>query len=212
MSSSKSSPTNTTATSTSLTTKNLNVSGNSGFTAVGGEGGSQNLSVRNDTTSNNIAIDNSVRTTTDFGAVQAGTGLAQSALDTVAAANRYSIDAVTDSNSTIRSIAGQAIEASGSAYGGALTAVQHNTDNTVSVIQQLATQFGTALYDFTSQEQTQLGNTVSALNSTYTANNTSANQQVINATQAAGENLTATIKYIALAAAAAAALYFITRK
>lgn len=184
MSKSNSSPTNTTSTSTQLTTKNLNVSGNSGFTAVGGEGGSQSLVVNN--------------TTTDLGAVQASTGLASHALDIVGAANR-------DSISTVANFASKSLESTSSAYGTALTAVENNASDTVSTISNLASQFGTALYDFTNQEQTQLGNVVSALNSTYTANNTSANQQVINAT-------TDVVKYAVLAAIGIAALYFLTRK
>jgi hypothetical protein len=201
MSTSKSSPSNTTSTSTELVTKNLNVSGNTGLTVVGGEGGSLGFSESNTTNDNSIRV----QSTTDFGAVEAGTGLSQHALDVAASVNASSLSA-------IRSLAAETTEATGNAYGKALTAVQTNANDTVSVIAGLAGKFGTALQDLTASEQTQLGNVVSALNSTYTANNTSANQQVINATTQAGEQLTETIKYIAIAAAAAAALYFITRR
>jgi hypothetical protein len=190
MSKSQSSPTNDTSTSTNLTTKNLNVSGNSGFTAVGGEGGSQDLSVVNNTTTNN--------TVTDFGAIKAATGLSQSALDTVAAANRDSLD-------VINTVVGKSLTATSNAYGDALHTVADNADNTVSVVSNLATKFGTSLYDFTAQEQTQLGNVVSALSSTYQENTTNANSQVLDATQ----NI---LKYAVLAAVGIAALFFLTRK
>lgn len=199
MSKSTSSPTNTTQTQTDLTTKNLNVSGNTGTTLVGGEGGSLAYSQNLTDSSTHVSI------STDLGAVQAGTALSQSALDTVAAVNNRSLD-------TVRDISGQAITATGNAYGDALHTVSEQANGDISIISNLATKFGTALSDFTSQEQTQLGNTVSALNSTYTANNTSANQQVINATEHAGAQLTDAVKYIALAAIAGTLLYVIMRK
>jgi hypothetical protein len=186
MSKSNSSPTNTTSTSTELTTKNLNVSGNSGFTAVGGEGGSQNLSVTNNTST--------VNTTTDLGAIKAATGLSQSALDTVAAANRDSLNFASDALSTATDVSRNA-----------LTTVSQNADNTVSVVSNLAKQFGESLFDFTSQEQTQLGNVVSALSSTYQDNTTNANTQVLQA----GTNI---VKYAALAAVGIVAVYLLTRR
>jgi hypothetical protein len=188
MSSSKSSPTNSTSTATSLTTKNLNVSGNSGFTAVGGEGGSQSLNVSNTTDSHNISV------TSDYGAIDAATGLSTHALDIVSAANRDSLDFASD-------IVGQSNDITRNA----LTTVSRNADNTVSVIQNLATQFGSSLFDFESEQQKQIGNTVSALNQTYQDNTTNANTQVLNA----GTNI---VKYAALAAVAVAALYLLTRR
>lgn len=192
MSDSQSETKNTTATTTSLTTKNLNLSGNSGVTIAGGEEGStQGITL------NSIS--------TDFGSVQAGTALSEHALDTVAAVSGRSTDAVVN-------LASKSLTATGNAYGAALNAVTDNADSTVSVISQLATKFGTALADLTGSEQTQLGNVVSALNSTYTANNTSANQQVINATSAAEKSVIDAIKYIALAVVAGTLVYYITRK
>lgn len=164
---------------------------------MGGEGGSQDLSVVNNTTTTN--------TTTDFGAIKAATGLSSSALDIVSAANRDSLDFAGD-------IFGKSLTSTSHAYGDALNAVQDNADNTVSVISRLATTFGTSLFDYTEQEQKQLGNVVSALNSTYTANNTSANQQVINATTQASQQVFDTIKYIGLAAAAVLGIYLLTRR
>jgi hypothetical protein len=184
MSKSESKPTNTTSTATSLTTKNLNVSGNSGFTAVGGEGGSQSLNVTNNTTN----------TTTDYGAIAAATGLSDHALDIVSATNRDSLD-----------FASQALNLTDATYKNALTTVSNNADNTVSVIQNLATMFGSSLFDFESEQQKQIGNTVSALNQTYQDNTTNANTQVLNA----GTNI---VKYAALAAVAVAALYLLTRR
>lgn len=149
---------------------------------MGGEGGSQNLTVTNNTT------------TTDLGAIQAATGLSSAALDTVAAANRDSLnfaDKVLDANTDISKTA--------------LTTVTQNADNTVSVISNLASQFGSSLFDFESEQQKQIGNTVSALNQTYQDNTTNANTQVLQA----GTNI---VKYAAFAAFAIAALYFLTRK
>lgn len=199
MSDSQSETKNATSTNTELTTKNLNVSGNTGLTAVGGEGGSLDLSYNPTTTS----ID--AHTETDFGAIKAGTALSQHALDVAASVNGSAIDAV-------QNLASKSLTATGNAYGAALNAVQDNTDNTVTVISTLAGKFGTALQGLFEDTQTQLGNTVSALNSTYTANNTSANQQVINATSAAEKSVIDAVKYLALAVVAGVAVYYITKK
>jgi hypothetical protein len=185
----------TTSTSTALTTKNLNVSGNSGLTAVGGENGT-------------LALNYSPTTTvisTDAGAVGAATGLASHALDVVAAVNNRSNDAIAN-------LATKQLTSTENIFGTSLTAVTHESDNAVSVVSKLATQFGTALADYQSAEQAQLGNVVSALNSTYTANNTSANQQVINAVTQAGQTSASVIKYVAVAALAAALLFVVLRK
>lgn len=192
MSDSDSQTKNSTSTNTELTTKNLNLSGNSGVTVAGGESGS----------SQNLTLNSS---STDDNAVAYGTALSAHALDTAAAVNADAIDAVS-------SLAGKALTSTGNAYGQALTAVQDNTDNTVTVISKLATGFGTALQGLFEDTQTQLGNTVSALNSTYTANNTSANQQVINATSAAEKSVIDAIKYIALAVVAGTLVYYITKR
>lgn len=193
MSDSQSSTSNKTSTNTELTTKNLNVSGNSGLTVVGGENGSLGLSY------------NPTNFSTDAGAIQAGTSLSEHALDVVASVNGSAVDAV-------QSLASKALTSTGNAYGAAITAVSNNTDNTVSVISKLATTFGTGLQNLFEDTQTQLGNTVSALNSTYTANNTSANQQVINATSAAEKSVIDAIKYIALAVVAGTLVYYITKR
>lgn len=78
MSESESSPSNTTSTSTSLETNNLNASGNTGVTNVGG--GTITSIDRSRTTINN--------STTDLGAVEAAVGLSKNALDVVLAANQ----------------------------------------------------------------------------------------------------------------------------
>jgi hypothetical protein len=168
-------------------TTNRNVSGNEGYTATEGS----TLQV--------------VNNTSDEGAIEAGreavagaTGLAQNALDAVSAANRASLDA-----SGV--VVDQALKSVGGAYGQALTAVSENADNTNTIVSTLATQFGTRLADLTASEQTQLGNTVSALANSYESRNTSANTEVL----AAQSNL---IKYVALAAAAAFVGYLLLRK
>lgn len=203
MSESTSSPQNTTSTSTQLTTKNLNVSGNTGTTLVGGEGGSLSYSAADNSTHTSLDITNN--STTDFGAVQAGTGLSRAALDTVSAANERSLQTVSD-------ISGQAITATGNAYGDALHTVAEQANGDVTVISNLATRFGMALSDYESAGQAQLGNVVSALNSTYTANNTSANQQVINAVSQAGQQNADVIKYVALAAIGGTLLFLLMRR
>lgn len=179
MSGSRSDPTNTTSTTTELTTKNLNVSGNTGTTVVGGENGSLGLTYSPSSYTTNFS--------TDEGAVTAGTGLASHALDVNAAVTHNAINAVTT-------------QAAGD----------------ISSITGLATQFGTTLADYQLAEQSQLGNVVSALNATYTANNTSANQQVINATVAAGQQasdeITKVAKYATIAVIGGIALYFMLRK
>lgn len=192
MSSSDSQTQNQTSTATSLTTKNLNVSGNSGLTAVGGENGSLSLSYAPTT------IDASTTTTTDFGSVKAATGLASHALDIVAAVN-------SGSNDLVANLASKSITATGNAYGAALTAVQDNADHTVDVITGLASQFAGKLSDFEGQSQAQLGNVVSALSSTYQDNTTNANTQVINAT-------TGVVKYVAAAAVIGIVIFLVLRK
>jgi len=203
MSDSNSDSTNTTATTTSLTTKNLNVSGNSGLTAVGGENGT--LALAYSPTTNTTTIDAHTDISTDFGAINAATGLAGHALDVVSAVNNRS-------NDSVANLASKQLTSTENIFGSSLTAITHESDNAVSVVSKLATQFGTALADYQSAEQSQLGNVVSALNSTYTANNTSANQQVINAVSQAGAQSSAVIKFVAGAAIAAALLFVILRK
>lgn len=173
---------NTTTENNLVETVNRNVSGNAGLTATEGS----------------TAIDNSVRITTDEGAIAGATGLAQSALDTVSAANRETLNA----NAVI---ADQALKSVSGAYGQALTAVSENADNTSTIVSNLATQFGTRLADLTASESTQLGNVVSALSNSYESRNTSANQQVL-------DSQTNLVKYVALAAAVAFVGFLLLRK
>jgi hypothetical protein len=182
---------NTTTENNLVETTNRNVSGNTGLVATEG--------------STLTTVDNSVHLTTDQGAVAAGrdialgaTGLAENALDIVSAVNQRSL-----SNSEI--VSDQALKSVSSAYGQALTAVSENADNTTTIVERLATNFGTRLADLTASEQTQLGNTVSALSSSYESRNTSANQQVL-------DSQTNLVKYVALAAAAAFLGFLLLRK
>lgn len=211
MSSSESSPQNTTATSTSLTTTNQNVSGNQGITNLGGTTSYASSNTTNATDSGNtLSVTNN--STTDYGAIDAATGLGEHALDVAASVNNRALGSIDSAQQTVSKIANTAIDATGSAYGAALTAVQHNTDNTVDIISGIATQFGTDLEKNFNDSQTQLANVVSALNSTYTANNTSANQQVINAVTSAGAQSSNVIKYVAVAAVIAVVAIFVLRK
>lgn len=160
---------------------------------MGSEGSSQNLNVTNNTS------------TTDFGAISDATGLATHALDIANATTGNALDAVAYANKL-------STEATSSIAGQALTTVASQADNTVNVIGNLAGQFGAKLSDYQLAEQQQLGNVVSALNSTYTANNTSANQQVINAVTAAGESSQKVIEYVVIAVIAAGVLLYLMKK
>ncbi len=197
MSDSNSSPTNTTQTSTNVRTDNLNASGNTGPTNVG----SGNLTANTNSTTNvqetNISTDQgavaagkaiglaSIKSNTDLTsqALNESTGLAKAAFDTTTT--------LTDSSYQFadRTIAG---------YEGAVS--------------ELADKFTTSLSSFAGQQQTQLGNTVEALNTIATQQSASGDQQVINAVQATQQSLTTIVKYVAIAAVAVGVLYLALKK
>ena len=154
MSNSNSSPTNTTQSDTQVQTKNLNTSGNTGNTATSESG--------------DVAIYN---VSTDAGAVQAATGLASHALDTVYATSD-------NANRDVLDIA----KSSGAA------------------LFQLNDRFATALTDLATNDQKQIGNTVSALNQIAVANNTPAGSQLLDVVQGS-------FKYVLIVGALIAVVY-----
>ncbi len=198
MSSSKSAPSNTTSTSATVETTNLNVSGNEGITLLAADGGAASVS----SVSNDNRQDNStsvqINTTSDKGAIEAGrdialkgisasVGLSQNALDTVSSVSQ---NAVAFQDSALRT-----------------------TQDALLVI---GGKFVDAVSEFEARGQTTLGNTVSALNQIAKDQNQSANQLVVQASQdaqaQAGETIAMVIKWVALAAAAAVIGYAVTRE
>ncbi len=211
---SNSSVQNITETNTDFVTKNSNVSGNSGVTVAGGEGGGAQIVTNNLQTTDFGAIGASFGFASDvnanvlnyarnvqgdvLSAYNGATGLAGHALDLTDAVNNRSLSYASDifsaANKSVSNYAGQA-----------LTAVKESADRSVTVAQTLATMFGTTVKDFAQQDQTQLGNVVSALASSYESRNTSANTQILGAQ-------TDLVKYIGFAVVGIAALYFLTRR
>lgn len=132
MSESTSSPQNTTSTSTQLTTNNLNASGNTGVTLVGG----------GDTTLTSLSHDESVTTiynnTLDAGAVAAGVGLSRSAVDAVSNANNQSLSFATKQLSTTQDV----LSGLNSKFIDAVSSFELNSQttlaNTVSTLNQIA--------------------------------------------------------------------------
>lgn len=179
MSKSQSNPTNTTSTSTALTTKNLNVSGNSGPSTIA-EGGSTVTSSTTNNTSNYTV-------STDEGAVASATALSGHALDAITAVNSASLSSESD-------LAKTAIASTNTAYG-----------NAANIINGLFNQFGSDLEANQTANETQLGNVVSALTSSFESNNVSASQQAIQGT-------TSIVKYVSVAAIGGLALYLLLRK
>lgn len=170
---------NSTSTNTELTTRNNNVSGNTGLTATAVEGGSLNL--------------NYAPVTLDGGAISAASSSAALAIDNAGKANEL-----------IRSLAHESAMLFSNSENRALDIVQATTRENSENAAGFAALFAKSLGDAATAQQTQLGNVVSALNKSFVENNTSANQQVINATTEAGQqaaNLISDVfKYIAIAA------------
>lgn len=217
---------------TNLTTINKNLSGNSGLVANADEGATLNLSYAP------ISIN------TDAGAVDAGARVANAGISATVTSAALAIDAAGHANDVIRSLAGDVVTQSGQTIGGTLNfardviGTEHaNTSRALDIVlntsqrsDELArdlaggaaefagtvlTQFGNRLAEYQQAEQTQLGNVVSALSSSFVDNSKTADQRVTDATLEAGaqaaDTLREVFKYITIAAVAAGAIFLLSR-
>lgn len=216
---------------TIVDTRNDNVSGNSGVTAVGGDNSSLNLSVL----------------TSDFGAVKAGADLANAGVslgargvDAGAYLGSQGINAAVTSATLVAQVAGDSNNLAAASYHDAAQFVADNSASTTAAIKSLAShsldvnsalaqsasdnakdyvdqtttfahaiigQFGTTLANYQIAEQAQLGNTVSALNASYRDANTSSDQRIQDIAQSSQDLTREIFKYIAIAAAVAAVAF-----
>ena len=201
MSSSKSSPTNTTQTATTVSTQNLNASGNTGPTSVGGgtvtsnSGNTTNTNV--DLNTDNHSVNYTITQTSDSGAVAAGQAIASAGLATT----NHAIDLTSQVAGESTGLAQAALDTS--------LALNQSSNN---FAEQLVSQFSTGLEALQSQQQTQLGNTVSALAEISRQQSESGNQQVIDAVTATQGSLQTIVKYVAIAVTVGAIAYLVLKK
>jgi hypothetical protein len=208
MSQSKSSPTNTTANTSTVSTTNNNVSGNSGVTLA--NNGTGNSSTLNLSTVNNTLDPAVVTAALSSNATAFGTSaqLAQSAISSNQSVDQATIDATTGLSKQALAIAS-----------GALASANEQNVNSLDTLNTLASGFATQLDGVVTSEQaallqdqaasqTQLANVTNALTTSFVQGTTSANQSVINAVSAAGAQETDIIKYLAIAAGLIGAVYF----
>jgi ElaB/YqjD/DUF883 family membrane-anchored ribosome-binding protein len=197
--------------STSVDTRNENVSGNSGVTAAATGGSSVDLSYApvDLTTINNT--DQSVHVTTDFGAVSAGISAAVSAAGLSANNSERAIAAVSANSANnadvLQSIAGHAIDTVEAISQGSANNSKELAAGYINSATGLFTQFGKTLADYQLAEQAQLGNTVSALNQSYREANTSSDERVQDIAKESTDLVREVFKYIAIAAGAGALLF-----
>lgn len=215
MSQSESSPRNTTATTTSLTTENTNVSGNTGLTLVGG--GDVNLTNQTRTENNistNLTSDNSQRdsnnvsnvnsgntsnsyVTTDGGAIKAISDIGQLSISGAVGLSQSALNTVRASAQDANAFADNALR------------------TTTQALLGLNSNFVNAVSTFEENSQTQLANTVTALNQIAREQNQSANQLVVQASAdanaVAADTLTTVFKNLGYALAVTGIIYFLSK-
>lgn len=210
------SPTKTTASTastqtTSLTTTNKNVSGNTGLTVTADEGADVDLSyapITVQTDDNAVAAGAYVANAGIAASTSAAALVSKTAHDAVAANSDIALASI-NSSSGLEDHALDIVDAtradSAKLAGSVLT---YNAD--------LISGFAERLSDITKAGQTQLGNTVSALNASFIDNSKTADQRVTDATLQAGAQsadvITTVAKYAAIAVAVGVIGYIVLKK
>lgn len=216
-STSKTSDSTSTNTNTELTTINKNVSGNAGLTAVADTNSTLNLSYA------------PISVNTDFGAIDAAARIADAGVNAGAFIANRGLDASITAFGTSAKLAGdavtKAIDANTSANSGALASAltfasasekrafdivgattasnasnaREYAEGVVNFAGGVLTQFGKTLADYQTAEQTQLGNTVSALNDSYRDANKSSDQRIAEIAQSSTDLVREVFKYALIA-------------
>lgn len=140
------------------------------------------------------ATTNTTNVATDYGALNAGLNVAALSVGTNAALASNAITANSD----------LALASNESAY----TLATRSSDTSADLVKY----FGKELAQYQNSEQTQLGNIVSALGQSYTENNKSANQQVVDAVSQSGDNLTKIVTIIGVVASIVSIVAFFGKK
>lgn len=202
-SSSKTSDSTATTTNTSLTTINKNLSGNSGLVANADEGATLNLSYA------------PISISTDAGALEAGARVANAGIS--AAVTAVGTNAQLASDAIQRSLDANA-HTEERAFSIVSATTQRADDlardlstGAVDFAQSVLTQFGTRLADYQQAEQTQLGNTVSALNDSYRDANKSSDQRIAEIAGESQDLVREVFKYGLIAAGVAVGAFLLSR-
>lgn len=173
-----------TSTNTELTTKNLNVSGNTGATLVTSEGGKTQLTDNSRTTILN----------TDGGAIKAVSDVAGKSIQATTGVTKNALDIISSVN------------------GDSLSFVNTALKSTQDVLKVLNGSFVDAVTTFEDNSQKTLGNTVSALNQIAKEQNQSADQLIVQASEDSTALVAKVFQNVAIAVAAGLILYAITKK
>lgn len=212
MSQSKSSPQNTTANTSTVSTTNNNVSGNSGVTlANNGTGNSSTLNLQTITNTKNISTDPAVVASALSAATTAFGNSASVASDAISAnqsIDQASIDQATGIAKASLALVSKTTESANAQNINSLDTINTLASGFATQLQGVVTSEQEALQQDQASSQVQLGNIVSALSTSFVQGSQSASTQVVNAAAAAGQQETQVIKYIAIAVGLVAVVYF----
>lgn len=199
MSESKSNPQNTTANTSTVSTTNANVSGNSGVTlAPQGDNNSTALTINTTSVDPSVVASALSASTTAFGN---SAQIASDAISSNQSIDQASIDQSTGIAKASLAIASQTLESANEQNVNSLDTINTLASGFATQLEGVVTSEQAALQQDQASSQTQLGNIVSALSTSFVAGSTSVNQSVIT-------EQTDIFKYLAIAAGLIGAVYF----